>query len=302
MHFDSSGPLAFSAGVLLQLLLMLLGAKDRWGKIALLCAVTAGVALGGVFSRVEDPAAAVGYFALFVPIFLVNAFKGDLMDIVDEETLAVNTVALGYAFRGVLLSGTPGGYALLALCAPASAATFLLLFRRAPLPDAAKFLGYLWHLLTVVLYGAYQLKTGWLDVEGSQGSAELFFIGMAYTYVFVHAVCLGLLIPLPARDQGFRERLREVGETARLMTGRYSDEPVGRLRLLSALGLQALLFGLNARGRWVPDGLLVNVMVLGFFQMQSYRSNARMAAGYPSNRERRRAMRKGGANETRIRP
>ncbi|MFA6028705.1 MAG: hypothetical protein WC969_02495 [Elusimicrobiota bacterium] len=295
MRFDLSGPQAFSAGVLLQLLLMLQGARDRWNKLAFLAAVTAGVALGAYFSGVADPAAAVGYFSFFVPVLLVTTYKEDLLDLVDEETLLVNTLALWYAFRGTLFSGTPGSYALLALCAPATAAVLSLVVVRVPLPDAAKFLGYLWHLLTVVLFGAYQLKTGWLDARQEPGSAEFFFIGMAYTYVFVHAVCLGLLAPWPSRGQSFRARLREVGENARLMVGRYSDEPVGRFQLLSAVGLQALLFGLNARGRWVPDGLLVNVMVLGFFQVQAYRSNARMAAGYPSDRERRRAMRKGGA-------
>lgn len=124
-------------------------------------------------------------------------------------------------------------------------------------PEWLRFVLYLWTVFAMIVVGVARFPfrdfaaldaagLGWVSILTAT------YLG-AHLALLVHNVLsILLLVPIPAEDQTFSSRLKQVERYAESLIARYSPEPAGRARALAIVaGQAALSWGFM---RWRPEG------------------------------------------------
>lgn len=165
---------------------------------------------------------------------------------------------------------------------------------------ALRFGLYLWALFALVVVGATRFPyddfaalersgRGWITVLAAS------YLG-AHLAMLVHNVmALFLLVPIPAKDQTFNRRLKEVEEYAGRLIDSYSPEPLGWRRAALIIGAQAAFVRLLSA--WRPEGAglavhsCLSLCLVGsvfFSRRPEPRDEGRLPTGGDLKREERR--------------
>jgi len=256
----------FALGVGLQALLLIRG-DWNWGRLASCVAFGALGMVPGKHEHEYEPflhiLLSLGLFAFMFAL----RFKDDLLPVISEKVLLSYSLIFWFAFFSYFYNGTDWSNALAALLLVPSAATVFIALRRPSLSFVWKLSFYTWFLCIIVSLGLFQFPFRHLSIFLSPEKSpwlnplDCAVAGMAFLYLAVNMAYLFELIPIPAKNQSWADRMMEWHKLTDLMTERFEDEPVHRLGMLfivtQGIALLVIYFF-----HWVSAALAINISVV----------------------------------------
>ena len=256
----------FGLGVGLQVLLLIRG-DWNWGKLAVCIIVGAAGMLPGKHEHQYQPyihiLIALGLFAFIFAIW----FKDDLLPVISEKVLLSYSLIFWFAFFSFYYQGTERDNIFLGFLSLPSAATIFIALQRPKLNFVWKLCLYTWFLAIVVSLGLLQFPFQHLSIFLSPQAnpwltpLDCIVAGMAFLYLAVNIAYLYELIPIPGKNQSWKDRMKEWHELTDLMTQRFEDEPMHRVGLSLLVG-QGVALLLIYWFHWVSAGLAINFFVV----------------------------------------
>ena len=256
----------FGLGVSLQALLLIRG-DWNWGSLGLCVLFGSFGMFPGKHEREYEPFLHILFsLGLFAFVFALR-FKNDLLPVISEKVLLSYTLIFWFAFFSYFYKGTAWDNALVALLLVPTAAAVYIAFQRPTLSFVWKLSLYTWFLCVVVSLGLFQFpfhnlsiflapeRSPWLN------PLDCIVAGMAFLYLAVNMAYLFELVPIPAKNQSWTDRMEEWHKLTGLMTERFEEEPMHRVGLL-ILGGQGVALGVIYFFHWVPAALAINVFVV----------------------------------------
>jgi hypothetical protein len=204
----------------------------------------------------------------FFSCWFAMAFKDDVLPVVSEKILLFYSLIFWFAFFTYFYRGTTLHNVLLVVLLLPSAATLFISFLRPELSFVWKLYLYTWFLCTVISLGLIQFPYHHLSIFLARQEIpwltplDCVVGGMAFLYLAVNIAYLYELIPIPERNQSWKERMKKWHELTGLMTQRVAeDQPTHRQTLLLLVGMSAVLLPVYFL-RLLPSGLLINVLIV----------------------------------------
>lgn len=163
--------------------------------------------------------------------------------------------------------GVPNGFAAVLLIP--TLISFIMALRSSPPSFGWKVFLYAWFVCMMVTWSVIYFRLNSLDFFFTApmyvrllDPIGVTLNGAAFLYIFVQALFILLLIPLPDKHQTYASRIKEVRKHALMLSTGYADTQVHHTQLLLAsAGLSGVLWA-NFHTRWIPDGLLVSLLIV----------------------------------------
>lgn len=249
--------------------LYLIHRRPRWGSFAI-CIFVPAIVLGIVSAdaRHRFELWNLGFAFCMFAFFLAWMYQEDILPLIGETALLSYTVIFWYGVGSSFYEGGHDHVALMALCALPTCAVLYTGFVRERHGFWWKLLLYVW-FLTIVITLQVQFFPFWnlsifdehMDVSW-QGPLECLLAGMAALCLVVNATWLFLLIPIPARGQSFRDRMREWQMLTDLMTKRVADEQASYAEATLTISIIGGLLLLNHVFTWLPRPMAISIAIL----------------------------------------
>ena len=188
--------------------------------------------------------------------------------VVSEKVLLSHSLIFWFAFFSYFYQGTALHNVLLSILLLPSAATIFISFLRPQLNFFWKLYLYAWFLCTVISLGLIQFPYRHLAIFLARQEMpwltplDCFVAGMAFLYLAVNIAYLYELIPIPGRNQSWKDRMKKWHELTDLMTQRVADDQPSHMQTLLLLVGQGGALLLIYRYRLLPSGLLINLLVV----------------------------------------
>lgn len=198
---------------------------------------------------------------------LALIFSRQVFSRIDEGTVRVHTLLFWYAV--FLHRGHPAALFFVAAGLPFTLFTVVQAFRRGALGAAARAAFYLWFLLLTGAMIAFQFSDGDLHLllrpgeKAIEAGPSLFLTGMVFFLLSVRAWSFLVLVPLPGRNQSFKERRGEIARVLDFFAGRFGGEDLPVRRTLLVTILAGGLLGGNAAFQLLPPDVVVNATLVG---------------------------------------
>jgi len=257
----------FGLGVALQSLVLIRG-DWNWKRLAGCVAV--GI-LGMLPGRHEHEYQPFFHVLLSYGVFsccFAIMFKNDILPLVSEKVLLLYSLVFWFAFFSYFYEGSMLHNILLVSLLIPSLVTVVVAVVRPKLGFAWKLFLYTWFLGAVISLGLLQFPfrhlTLFLHPQGTPWltSVDCIVAGMAFLYLAVNITYLFELVPIPGKNQSWKERMAQWHELTDLMTQRVSeDQPTHRYALLLIAGIGGLL-AIDYRFHWLPRNLVINALVI----------------------------------------
>jgi hypothetical protein len=257
----------FGLGVALQAMLLIRG-DWNWWKLAGCVALGMLGMLPGKHERVYQPLFHVLMVFSGFSVMFAFMFREDILPLISEAILLSYTLVFWFAFLLYFYDGSALHTALLALLLVPTAATLFVAFRKTQLGFIFKLVLYTWFLIIVVCLGLFQfpysqLKLFFVDHQVPWVTpVESATAGMAFLFLLANATYVFYLIPIPAKNESWAERMKNWHAFTDLLTQRFADTRVTLVQSFMVLGVEGAALLLNAIYRWFPPGLVINVAIV----------------------------------------
>jgi hypothetical protein len=257
--------LIFGAGIVVQTLLFVFnsGAQNRGGRLA--AAAGAGLVglLPGKHERDYQLHFHLCYCFIVYALVVFSLFKKEIMARVGQSNLLVNSLTFWYLCASFLSAGD-ARLAVMALAALPTLGTLIVAFTIRDWSFPVRLSCYVWFLVLTVALSIFQIRFGDLsfvvtDSYSAPDAISLYLTGMAVTYLMASLFYIYILIPIADKHQTQEQRMEIWRQDAHLMAGCFVDYRMTATEAFLIIALQGGLYALNAWGRWISPGLMMNV-------------------------------------------
>jgi hypothetical protein len=211
----------------------------------------------------QDVLECMGFFGVLLAVF----FDKRILPVVNEKIVLSYTIVFWYAlYVNFQRLGLPD-WLVYALLVPTSAA-LIIAFTQPALTFFWKVAMYAWFLSLVLSLGLFQFSFARLAIFNSPKAdlwltpIECLTTGMAFLYLCINATFLFELIPLPGRNQSWKDRMREWHALTELMAYRFSDRAIPSVVAGTIFVVEGGVLALNYIYHFISDGLLINLLVV----------------------------------------
>jgi hypothetical protein len=257
----------FALGVGLEVFLLI--GRDLNG-LKMLGAVAAGLFV--TFLTVDnDPAGPPFYLLWGIIGFAVTfslLFKDDVLPRINEEIVLSYTLIFWYVFQRNYAADPRAQLIGAGLMFAPLVALVCLAVSDAALTAVWKLALYAWFLISVVGIGvlAFPPERIAMFIPSRElpwmTRSDATLAGMGFLYLAASATYLFYLLPLPAKDQLWEERMKAWHAFVALLLQRTDGDPLRRNAMLAVLLGEGGILAVNYRTLWIPDGLLVNTFII----------------------------------------
>ncbi len=261
------GILPFYLGILAQAFLLI---QEKFEKIDLVVIILSAVlALGGLIpGKGEDVYSLYGHLFIVAVIFCIIYavfFRKKLLLKINKEILAIwNVIFVYIIFQHVSIIQSPILSAIIIIPSLFVLANILFSFDSRYSWKAAL---YVWFLIIIVGIASSHFAFTSLDIFFTQDHAltdspvEMFFIGASFLFITVNFWYIISLIPLPGKNQKFKQRLLNIKKD---MDDLVSDYDPGRINwtgiIILIISITAL--GVNLSYHYAPDSLIIPILIV----------------------------------------
>jgi hypothetical protein len=258
--------ISFGIGVAVQAVLMLRGGWNWW-KIAGCVAVSLLAFMPGKHEHVYNVLFHVLMALSFFSFTFAMVFRKDILPMISEAVLLSYSLIFWYAFLSYSYDGSIIKITLAILVSVPTIITLYISCRKIKLNFPYKLILYTWFLCIVVSLGLFQFPFSQLALFLKDRQIpwttplESITAGMAFLFLASNATYIFFLIPIPGKNQSWKDRMKEWHEFTDLLTQRVTDDQIdlrGVAAIVAAMGL--VLVG-NFLYDWVPSGLIINISI-----------------------------------------
>jgi hypothetical protein len=258
---------AFGVGIALEALLL---QRSDWqpGKLLGCMALSLLAAFPGKHETVYQPLLHVLFvFSAFAVLFAI-AFKQDILPAISEKLLLSYTLIFWFAFFSYFYRSALLQNLLLIVLALPTVATLWVAWRRPTLNFTLKLVLYTWFLGIMVGLGLFQFPFYQLRLFMQDQNIpwvtphESISAGMAFLYLAANATYLFYLIPIPAKNESWADRMQHWHAFTALMTQRFDADVAAHRATWGLLCGEALLLALDYRFHWIAPGILINNLII----------------------------------------
>jgi hypothetical protein len=285
MGSQSALVMFFIAGAAIQIYL-LSRRPFPWGAagISLLCALLAFKPFRNeeVYEPLRHLLYAVGMFGA---VFALSAARDFLPVLRERAVWAMNLVFWFVFLQSHDLALAPHRILALVLLVP-SALSLAWCWSYRPMGHVGQIACYLWFMLLLVLLGFWGFQFSPFALFGEEREVpwitplEGFLGGMTFMLLLIYGTYLAYLVPLPGRNQSFKERMKDWREFVALLEARFHNVHSDRIELVTLTAVICGVFLAHYWVEWMTEGLAIG-LTAGLISVWSWPSKARDESGIP---------------------
>ena len=261
------GILPFYLGILAQSFLLI---QEKFEKIDLVVIVLSAIlSLGGLIpGKGEDVYSLYGHLFLVAIIFCVIYavfFRKKLLLKINKEILAIwNVIFLYITFQHVSIIQNPILSTIVIIPSLFVLANILFSFDSR---YSLKVAFYVWFLIMIVGIASSHFAFTSLDIFFTPDHAltaspiEMFFIGSAFLYIAVNFWYIISLIPLPGKNQKFKQRLINVKKDMDDLVSDYDPEKINWTGT-ALLVVSVIVLSTNLFYHYAQDSLIIPILIV----------------------------------------
>jgi hypothetical protein len=260
----------FGLGILIQAISLagfenVLVKKRNETLIAVIAAVISFIV--SYLKEPEDVEMKIVSSLLFLCIIFAILFQKELIKPLHERTVLIFTLLFWYLWVTQVGAENIMHWPLFQIALlPTLAAMFLVIIRK-KLSFPWKLFMYTWYLVILASY-ALVLIWEYNEILWCRGVCEqfnlfhLFLLGGVTFFAIVNFFYLFILIPLPGKNQTFKERIEDWKEFTQLMTSKYQNKQLSGLESLFLFIGMGILLAVNYRYQFFDHLTLINTVII----------------------------------------
>jgi hypothetical protein len=258
---------AFGLGVFAQVALLLNRNINFRGILG--CAAFAAFAMvPGKHEHDYEPLFHLLMAFSFFSFMVALTYRKEILPILSEAMLLAYTILFWFAFYPYIDHGTPLQRTLLEIAVVPTAMTLYMAIYNGHSGGFLKLTMYAWFLIIIVCLGVLQFPVGDLAIFYKDRQIpwitpfESAVAGMAFMYLLANATYIFDLIPIPGRNQSWKERMKDWAEFSDLLIQRVSDEQITVIQAMVVLVAELSVLFLNSVYHWLPSELMINLAIV----------------------------------------
>jgi hypothetical protein len=225
---------------------------------------------------------AVGVFGAVFALMAAREF----LPVLRERTVwAVNLIFWFVFLQSHDLALAPHRFLAAVLLVP-SALCIAWCWSNRPMGYRPQIAGYLWFMLLVALLGFWGFQFSPFALFGEERDVpwitplEGFLGGMTFMLLVIYGTYLAYFVPIPGKNQSFKERMKTWREYVVLLEARFHNAHSSRTELVTLTAVLAGIFLSHYWVDWMSEGLTIG-LAAGLASVWSWPSDAQEASGLP---------------------